>query len=111
MRRDKRVFVLGENVQGGTFLATNPGGGTFQGTPVISQPQSGIFGTYAIVKRPWIVQDELGDDVIAIRSDHEHRAHLRPPAGRRRLRQPLPARPGPTSPKPARDDLDEEVSL
>jgi pyruvate dehydrogenase E2 component (dihydrolipoamide acetyltransferase) len=65
--RDKKL--LPDDVQGGTFTITNPGGyGTFHGTPVISQPQSGILGTYAIVKRPWVVQDELGDDVIAIRS-------------------------------------------
>src|SRR5215204_3051185 len=57
-----------EEVQGGTFTITNPGGyGTFHGTPVISQPQAAILGTYALVKRPWVVQDELGKDVIAIR--------------------------------------------
>ena len=65
--RDKQL--LPDDVQGGTFTITNPGGyGTFHGTPVISQPQSGILGTYALVKRPWVVQDELGDDVIAIRA-------------------------------------------
>ena len=64
--RDKKL--LPDEVQGGTFTITNPGGyGTFHGTPVISQPQSGILGTYAVVKRPWVVQDELGQDVIAIR--------------------------------------------
>ena len=41
--------------------------GTFHGTPIISQPQVGILGTYALGKRPWVVQDELGQDVIAIR--------------------------------------------
>jgi pyruvate/2-oxoglutarate dehydrogenase complex dihydrolipoamide acyltransferase (E2) component len=57
-----------DDVQGGTFTITNPGGyGTFHGTPIISQPQVGILGTYALVKRPWVVQDELGQDVIAIR--------------------------------------------
>ena len=57
-----------DDVQGGTFTITNPGGyGTFHGTPIISQPQAGILGTYAVVKRPWVVQDELGQDVIAIR--------------------------------------------
>jgi 2-oxoglutarate dehydrogenase E2 component (dihydrolipoamide succinyltransferase) len=65
--RDKKL--LPEDVQGGTFTITNPGGyGTFHGTPVISQPQAGILGTYAVVKRPWVVQDEIGNDVIAIRS-------------------------------------------
>ena len=64
--RDKKL--LPDDVQGGTFTITNPGGyGTFHGTPVISQPQAGILGTYALVKRPWVVQDELGADVIAIR--------------------------------------------
>ncbi|HKI91843.1 MAG TPA: 2-oxo acid dehydrogenase subunit E2, partial [Gaiellaceae bacterium] len=60
--------LLPDDVQGGTFSITNPGGyGTFHGTPVISQPQSAILGTYALVKRPWVVTDELGNDVIAIR--------------------------------------------
>jgi pyruvate dehydrogenase E2 component (dihydrolipoamide acetyltransferase) len=64
--RDKQL--LPDDVQGGTFTITNPGGyGTFHGTPVISQPQAGILGTYALVKRPWVTQDELGKDVIAIR--------------------------------------------
>ena len=64
--RDKKL--LPDDVQGGTFTITNPGGyGTFHGTPVISQPQAGILGTYALVKRAWVVQDELGDDVLAIR--------------------------------------------
>jgi 2-oxoglutarate dehydrogenase E2 component (dihydrolipoamide succinyltransferase) len=64
--RDKKL--LPDEVQGGTFTITNPGGyGTFHGTPVISQPQAAILGTYALVKRPWVVQDELGNDVIAIR--------------------------------------------
>jgi len=67
-RRAREKQLLPDDVQGGTFTITNPGGyGTFHGTPVISQPQSGILGTYAVVKRPWVVQDELGEDVIAIR--------------------------------------------
>ena len=42
-----------DDVQGGTFTITNPGGfGTFHGTPIISQPQCAILGTYALVKRP-----------------------------------------------------------
>ena len=64
--RDKKLMP--DDVQGGTFTITNPGGyGTFHGTPIISRPQAGILGTYAVVKRPWVVQDELGQDVIAIR--------------------------------------------
>jgi pyruvate dehydrogenase E2 component (dihydrolipoamide acetyltransferase) len=64
--RDKKL--LPDEVQGGTFTITNPGGyGTFHGTPIISQPQAAILGTYALVKRPWVVQDEHGQDVIGIR--------------------------------------------
>jgi pyruvate dehydrogenase E2 component (dihydrolipoamide acetyltransferase) len=67
--RAREKKLLPDDVQGGTFTITNPGGyGTFHGTPVISQPQAAILGTYAVVKRPWVVQDEMGEDVIAIRS-------------------------------------------
>jgi len=66
--RARNKQLLPDDVQGGTFTITNPGGyGTFHGTPVISQPQAAILGTYAVVKRAWVVQDELGQDVIAIR--------------------------------------------
>ena len=34
---------------------------------MINQPQSAILGTYALMKRPVVIQDEQGDDVIAIR--------------------------------------------
>ena len=67
-QRAREKKLMPDDVQGGTFTITNPGGyGTFHGTPVISQPQAGILGTYAVVKRPWVVPDELGNDVIAIR--------------------------------------------
>jgi pyruvate dehydrogenase E2 component (dihydrolipoamide acetyltransferase) len=66
--RARNKKLLPDEVQGGTFTITNPGGyGTFHGTPVISQPQAAILGTYALVKRPWVVQDSFGKDVIAIR--------------------------------------------
>jgi pyruvate dehydrogenase E2 component (dihydrolipoamide acetyltransferase) len=66
--RARNKQLTPDEVQGGTFTITNPGGyGTFHGTPIISQPQSAILGTYALVKRPWVVEDELGKDVIAIR--------------------------------------------
>ena len=66
--RSRNKKLLPEDVQGGTFTITNPGGyGTFHGTPVINQPQSAILGTYALVKRAVVIQDAHGDDVIAIR--------------------------------------------
>jgi 2-oxoglutarate dehydrogenase dihydrolipoamide succinyltransferase (E2 component) len=66
--RARTKKLLPDDVQGGTFTITNPGSyGTFIGTPVISQPQSGILGTYAVVKRPWVISDEAGNDAISIR--------------------------------------------
>jgi pyruvate dehydrogenase E2 component (dihydrolipoamide acetyltransferase) len=66
--RARTKKLVPDDVQGGTFTITNPGGyGTFHGTPVINQPQSAILGTYALVKRPWVVSDENGNDALAIR--------------------------------------------
>jgi 2-oxoglutarate dehydrogenase E2 component (dihydrolipoamide succinyltransferase) len=66
--RSRTKKLLPDDVQGGTFTITNPGGyGTFHGTPVINQPQAAILGTYAVVKRPWVIEDERGADVIAVR--------------------------------------------
>jgi pyruvate dehydrogenase E2 component (dihydrolipoamide acetyltransferase) len=66
--RARNKQLMPDEVQGGTFTITNPGGyGTFHGTPIISQPQAAILGTYAVVKRAWVVQDEHGHDAIAIR--------------------------------------------
>jgi pyruvate dehydrogenase E2 component (dihydrolipoamide acetyltransferase) len=66
--RARTKKLLPDDVQGGTFSITNPGSfGTFMGTPIISQPQSAILGTYAVVKRPWVIQDDAGQDAIAIR--------------------------------------------
>jgi 2-oxoglutarate dehydrogenase E2 component (dihydrolipoamide succinyltransferase) len=57
-----------DEVQGGTFTVTNPGGfGAIGGTPIINQPQVAIIDVEAIVKRPWVVSDEQGSDTIAIR--------------------------------------------
>ena len=36
-------------------------------TPVINQPRSAILDTEAVVKRPVVITDELGNDSIAIR--------------------------------------------
>ena len=66
--RARTKKLLPDDVQGGTFTITNPGSyGTFMGTPMINQPQSAILGTYALVKRPWVITDDAGKDAIAIR--------------------------------------------
>ena len=83
-----------DDVTGGSFTITNPGGyGTFHGTPIISQPQAAILGTYAIVKRPWVITDEYGRRRDRHPLADEPDADVRPSPGRRRVRRPLPARP------------------
>jgi 2-oxoglutarate dehydrogenase E2 component (dihydrolipoamide succinyltransferase) len=54
--------------QGGTFTITNHGtSGSLFATPIINQPQAGILGVGAIVKRP-VVISQGGVDAIAIAS-------------------------------------------
>ena len=60
--RTKKLKV--EEVQGGTFTITNPGGfGSLFGTPIINQPQVAILDVGTIEKRPVV-----RDDAIAIRT-------------------------------------------
>ena len=66
--RARNKKLTPDDVQGGTFTITNPGGwGAIIGTPIISQPQVAILDVEALVKRPVVVEDEHGNDVIAIR--------------------------------------------
>lgn len=66
--RARTKKLLPDEVQGGTFTITNPGGfGAIGGTPIINQPQVGIIDVEAIVKRPVVVTDGDGNDSIAIR--------------------------------------------
>jgi 2-oxoglutarate dehydrogenase dihydrolipoamide succinyltransferase (E2 component) len=67
-RRARDNALTPDEVRGGTFTITNPGGyGSLIATPVINQPQVAILDTEAVVKRPVVVTDELGTDSIAIR--------------------------------------------
>jgi pyruvate dehydrogenase E2 component (dihydrolipoamide acetyltransferase) len=66
--RARTKKLVPDDVQGGTFTITNPGGyGAIHGTPIISQPQVGILDVEAMVKRPVVIEDEAGQDAIAIR--------------------------------------------
>jgi 2-oxoglutarate dehydrogenase E2 component (dihydrolipoamide succinyltransferase) len=57
-----------DELSGGTFTLTNTGSrGALFDTPIINQPQVAILGTGAVVKRPVVVKDETGSDVIAVR--------------------------------------------
>jgi pyruvate/2-oxoglutarate dehydrogenase complex dihydrolipoamide acyltransferase (E2) component len=67
-RRARANELAPDEVRGGTFTITNPGGyGSILATPVINQPQVAILDTEAVVKRAVVVTDELGNDSIAIR--------------------------------------------
>jgi pyruvate dehydrogenase E2 component (dihydrolipoamide acetyltransferase) len=66
--RARTKKLMPDDVQGGTFTITNPGGfGAIHGTPIISQPQVAILDVEAMVKRPVVVTADDGSDVIAIR--------------------------------------------
>jgi 2-oxoglutarate dehydrogenase E2 component (dihydrolipoamide succinyltransferase) len=67
--RTRSNSVTPDELGGGTFTLTNTGSrGALFDTPIINQPQVGILGTGAVVKRPVVVQDaELGE-VVAVRS-------------------------------------------
>ena len=57
-----------DELSGGTFTITNTGSrGALFDTPIINQPQVAILGTGAVVKRPVVVADSSGADVIAVR--------------------------------------------
>ncbi|MEW6323712.1 MAG: dihydrolipoamide acetyltransferase family protein, partial [Acidobacteriota bacterium] len=50
-----------DEVQGGTFTITNPGGfGAQFGLPIINQPQVAILGVGTIEKRPVVIDDLIG---------------------------------------------------
>ncbi len=64
--RDNKVTP--DELSGGTFTLTNTGSrGALFDTPIINQPNVGILGTGAVVKRPVVIVDEDGMETIAIR--------------------------------------------
>ncbi|GAB2976819.1 2-oxoglutarate dehydrogenase, E2 component, dihydrolipoamide succinyltransferase [Amycolatopsis acidiphila] len=67
--RTRANKVKPDELSGGTFTVTNLGSnGALFDTPIINQPQSGILGVGAVVKRPVVATDAEGQDTIAIRS-------------------------------------------
>jgi pyruvate dehydrogenase E2 component (dihydrolipoamide acetyltransferase) len=67
--RTRTNKISPDELSGGTFTLTNTGSrGALFDTPILNQPQVGILGTGAVVKRAVVVTDpELGE-TIAIRS-------------------------------------------
>ena len=67
--RTRNNKVGPDDLTGGTFTITNTGsGGALLDTPIVALPQVAILGTGTIVKRPVVVKDVDGGEVIAIRS-------------------------------------------
>jgi 2-oxoglutarate dehydrogenase E2 component (dihydrolipoamide succinyltransferase) len=56
----RRNRLMPDDVAAGTFTLTNAGMfGATASTPIIAQPQVAILGIHAIVKRPWVVNDQI----------------------------------------------------
>jgi len=67
--RTRENRVSPDELGGGTFTLTNTGSrGALFDTPIINQPQVGILGTGAVVKRPVVVSDPNFGETIAVRS-------------------------------------------
>jgi pyruvate dehydrogenase E2 component (dihydrolipoamide acetyltransferase) len=67
--RTRNNKVTPDELGGGTFTLTNTGSrGALFDTPIINQPNVGILGTGAVVKRPIVVTDADGGETIAVRS-------------------------------------------
>jgi 2-oxoglutarate dehydrogenase E2 component (dihydrolipoamide succinyltransferase) len=66
--RTRDNHITPDELGGGTFTLTNTGSrGALFDTPIINQPQVGILGTGAVVKRAVVVDDPNAGEVIAIR--------------------------------------------
>ncbi|MHA3705230.1 2-oxo acid dehydrogenase subunit E2, partial [Jatrophihabitans sp. YIM 134969] len=67
--RTRTNKVTPDELGGGTFTLTNTGSrGALFDTPIINQPQVGILGTGAVVKRPVVLSDPAFGETIAVRS-------------------------------------------
>ncbi|MFC0628269.1 2-oxoglutarate dehydrogenase, E2 component, dihydrolipoamide succinyltransferase [Kribbella deserti] len=66
--RTRTNKVLPDEMAGGTFTITNTGSrGALFDTPILNQPQVGMLGTGAVVKRPVVLSDPKIGETIAIR--------------------------------------------
>ncbi len=71
--RDGQLSV--DEMTGGSFTITNGGiYGSMLSTPIINAPQSGILGMHNIVKRPWVVgQDIKIRPIMYLAHSYDHR--------------------------------------
>ena len=67
--------LLPDDVSNGTFSLTNAGMyGATASTPIINQPQVAILGIHAIVKKPWVVNNEIKvRDISSFGLSFDHR--------------------------------------
>ncbi|MDI3331760.1 MAG: 2-oxoglutarate dehydrogenase, E2 component, dihydrolipoamide succinyltransferase [Micrococcus sp.] len=66
--RTRNNKISPDELSGGTFSITNFGSvGALFDTPIINQPNVAILGVGTIVKRPMVITDQDGNDVIAVR--------------------------------------------
>jgi 2-oxoglutarate dehydrogenase E2 component (dihydrolipoamide succinyltransferase) len=71
--RDGKLSL--DEMTGGSFTITNGGiYGSMLSTPIINAPQSGILGMHNIVKRPWVVGDEIKvRPIMYLAHSYDHR--------------------------------------
>jgi len=71
--RDGQLAV--DDMTGGSFTITNGGiYGSMLSTPIINSPQSGILGMHNIVKRPWVVGDDIKvRPIMYLAHSYDHR--------------------------------------
>ena len=64
-----------DEMTGGSFTITNGGiYGSMLSTPIINAPQSGILGMHNIVKRPWVVGEDIKiRPVMYLAHSYDHR--------------------------------------
>ena len=68
-RRARARELTPNDMAGGTFTITNPGSyGTLLTFPIINQPQVAILSTDGVRRKPAVVVDGEGEEVVAVRS-------------------------------------------
>lgn len=73
--RARAKKLVPDEVAGGTFAVTNMGGfGNLFGLPIINQPNVGILGAGAIVKRPVVLGEAIAvRDIMYLSLSYDHR--------------------------------------
>ncbi|MDP1675966.1 MAG: 2-oxoglutarate dehydrogenase, E2 component, dihydrolipoamide succinyltransferase [Bacteroidota bacterium] len=73
--RARNKKLVPDEVTGGTFTVTNPGGyGNLYGFPIINQPQVAILGVGAIKKRAVVIEDAIAiRSMVYISMSYDHR--------------------------------------